>query len=61
MSNLNIKVGIIELVWCQRKGEKKGAWALPGGGYVATEQKARAIAKRINDEVTGKLKLEKHI
>lgn len=57
MNNLNIKVGIVELIWCP----VKKTWVLPGGGYVATEQKARAIAKRINDEVTGKLKLEKHI
>ncbi|MGB2063560.1 MAG: DUF1317 family protein [Marinomonas gallaica] len=55
----NIRVGQVELVYCGT--DKKPCWAVPGMGYEANEQKARALAKRINDKVSGRAKREKHI
>lgn len=53
----NIKVGIIEFMWCPAKK----TWAIPGGTYEASERKAYELARKMNNAVSGKNKIERHI
>ncbi|MDX1475054.1 MAG: hypothetical protein R3309_12845 [Reinekea sp.] len=53
----NIKVGIIEFMWCP----SKKAWAIHGRQYETSERKARELARKMNNAVSGKNKIERHI